>query len=178
MSRKVDGDAARSDSWGQTIITSWVLEKDNVMKEFPDQITLGNSWPESKWDKVAGSFFKNPSDTWCPLVTRVGINFSIDFQDLTRQYTDDYLISPWLLFSIVSVEDIVKRWDSVLSHCASTGKRVCLGEQLARMELFLFFTCLLQRFSFSAPAGVQPTLDFKMGFARSPKPYQLCATLR
>ncbi|XP_075895314.1 cytochrome P450 2J4-like isoform X2 [Nelusetta ayraudi] len=60
----------------------------------------------------------------------------------------------------------------------SAGKRVCLGEQLARMELFLFFTCLLQRFSLSMPAGEQPTLEFKLGGARAPKPYQLCATLR
>ncbi|XP_063322074.1 cytochrome P450 2J4-like [Pelmatolapia mariae] len=60
----------------------------------------------------------------------------------------------------------------------SAGKRSCLGEQLARMELFLFFTSLLQRFSFSAPAGEQPSLEFKLGATRSPKPYRLCAVPR
>uniref|UniRef100_A0A3P9CJ09 Cytochrome P450, family 2, subfamily P, polypeptide 6 n=1 Tax=Maylandia zebra TaxID=106582 RepID=A0A3P9CJ09_9CICH len=49
----------------------------------------------------------------------------------------------------------------------AAGKRVCLGEQLARMELFLFFTSLLQRFSFTAPAGDS-----------GPKPYRLCAVPR
>ncbi|XP_069006178.1 cytochrome P450 2J4-like [Embiotoca jacksoni] len=60
----------------------------------------------------------------------------------------------------------------------SAGKRVCLGEQLARMELFLFFTSLLQRFSFSAPAGEKPSLEFKLGATRCPKPYRLCAVPR
>nr|XP_004554898.1 cytochrome P450 2J2 [Maylandia zebra]XP_024654452.1 cytochrome P450 2J2-like [Maylandia zebra] len=60
----------------------------------------------------------------------------------------------------------------------SAGKRVCLGEQLARMELFLFFTSLLQRFSFSAPAGEQPSLEFTLGTTRCPKPYCLCAAAR
>nr|AUX14901.1 cytochrome p450 CYP2P16 [Kryptolebias marmoratus] len=60
----------------------------------------------------------------------------------------------------------------------SAGKRVCLGEQLARMELFLFFTSFLQRFKFSSPAGEQPSLDFKMGGTRLPKPYHLCAVPR
>ncbi|XP_074523680.1 cytochrome P450 2J2-like [Halichoeres trimaculatus] len=60
----------------------------------------------------------------------------------------------------------------------SAGKRVCLGEQLARMELFLFFTSLLQRFSLSPCDGEQPSLEFMLGFTRSPKPYRLCAVPR
>ncbi|XP_073332389.1 cytochrome P450 2J4-like [Pagrus major] len=60
----------------------------------------------------------------------------------------------------------------------SAGKRVCLGEQLARMELFLFFTSILQRFSLSSAPGEQPSLEFKLGAFLCPKPYDLCAVPR
>ncbi|XP_041646825.1 cytochrome P450 2J4-like [Cheilinus undulatus] len=60
----------------------------------------------------------------------------------------------------------------------SAGKRLCLGEQLAKMELFLFFTSLLQRFSLTVPDGEQPSLDYVLGFSRTPKPYRLCAVPR
>ncbi|KAK1165097.1 cytochrome P450 2J2-like [Acipenser oxyrinchus oxyrinchus] len=60
----------------------------------------------------------------------------------------------------------------------SAGKRVCLGEQLARMELFLFFTSVLQKVTFSSPEGVEPSLQFKAGTTLSPLPYKICAIPR
>ncbi|XP_037084004.1 methyl farnesoate epoxidase-like [Pollicipes pollicipes] len=39
------------------------------------------------------------------------------------------------------------------------GKRLCLGETLARMEMFMLFTCLLQRFSFTAVPGQKLSLE-------------------
>lgn len=44
----------------------------------------------------------------------------------------------------------------------SLGKRVCLGESLARMELFLMFVTLLQRYRF-LPDGQMPELNVRMG---------------
>lgn len=58
------------------------------------------------------------------------------------------------------------------------GKRACVGESLARMELFLYFTSMLQRFSFESPKGVTPRLDVETTVVRRPKPYEVCAIQR
>ncbi|XP_074076379.1 cytochrome P450 2J2-like [Macrotis lagotis] len=60
----------------------------------------------------------------------------------------------------------------------SIGKRACLGEQLARTEIFLFFTCLFQKFTFRAPPNTQLNLDFRAGLTHSPVPYKICALPR
>ncbi|XP_041646716.1 cytochrome P450 2J6-like [Cheilinus undulatus] len=60
----------------------------------------------------------------------------------------------------------------------SAGKRLCLGENLAKMELFLFFTSFMQHFTFSMPAGVKPVLDFIYGITLAPCHYEICATPR
>ncbi|KAM3862950.1 cytochrome P450 2K1-like [Diretmus argenteus] len=63
----------------------------------------------------------------------------------------------------------------------SAGRRACLGESLARMELFLFFTSLLQHFRFTPPPGVtEDELDLTpaVGLTLSPAPHKLCAVCR
>ncbi|XP_056609426.1 cytochrome P450 2K1-like [Triplophysa dalaica] len=63
----------------------------------------------------------------------------------------------------------------------SAGRRMCLGEGLARMELFLFFTSLLQHFRFTPPPGVsEDELDLTpvVGLVLNPSPHKLCAVRR
>uniref|UniRef100_A0A670J732 Cytochrome P450 family 2 subfamily W member 1 n=1 Tax=Podarcis muralis TaxID=64176 RepID=A0A670J732_PODMU len=63
----------------------------------------------------------------------------------------------------------------------SAGRRACLGETLAKTELFLFFTSLLQGFTFQPPPGTsQEDLDLTpaVGLTTSPMPHQLCALPR
>ncbi|KAM4710367.1 cytochrome P450 2J2-like [Discoglossus pictus] len=61
----------------------------------------------------------------------------------------------------------------------SAGHRVCLGEQLARSELFIFFTSLLKMFSFRLPEGVtEINTNCVFGITLTPYPYKICAIPR
>lgn len=54
------------------------------------------------------------------------------------------------------------------------GRRVCMGEQLAKMELFLMFVNLLQSFSFSfADDTFQPMLEGRFGLTLAPFPFDI-----
>uniref|UniRef100_A0A8C4H0X1 Cytochrome P450 2K1 n=1 Tax=Dicentrarchus labrax TaxID=13489 RepID=A0A8C4H0X1_DICLA len=60
----------------------------------------------------------------------------------------------------------------------SAGRRACLGESLAKMELFIFFPTLLQHFRFSPAPGVsEDELDLtpRVGFTLNPSHHELCA---
>ncbi|XP_046585104.1 cytochrome P450 2U1-like [Haliotis rubra] len=60
----------------------------------------------------------------------------------------------------------------------SLGRRVCLGESMARMELFLFLTTMIQRFKFVPVDGQMPSLDGIMGLSYSPRPFVMKAIPR
>ncbi|GMR54416.1 hypothetical protein PMAYCL1PPCAC_24611, partial [Pristionchus mayeri] len=60
----------------------------------------------------------------------------------------------------------------------SLGKRSCLGEGLARMELFLYFTSFIQHLSFSPISKVPPALNTQITFTRSPGNFEVLVQSR
>ncbi|KAJ8922410.1 hypothetical protein NQ315_004356 [Exocentrus adspersus] len=52
------------------------------------------------------------------------------------------------------------------------GKHRCLGETLARANLFLFIASLLQRFTFSVVADQPPTEEWRDGVTPGPRPFK------
>ncbi|KHJ87060.1 unspecific monooxygenase [Oesophagostomum dentatum] len=55
----------------------------------------------------------------------------------------------------------------------SLGKRACLGENLARMEVFMFFTSLMQKFRFEPEGIYPPEIKNQTSTLRAPLPYRI-----
>ncbi|XP_038051519.1 cytochrome P450 2J2-like [Patiria miniata] len=58
------------------------------------------------------------------------------------------------------------------------GRRACVGEHLAKMELFVFFTNFMQRFTFIRDGTSGLDMTGKIGITFVPRPYQTIAVRR
>ena len=61
-----------------------------------------------------------------------------------------------------------------------SGKRVCLGETLARDQLFLFFASVFQQFRFEVDPAEPPNaaMEPNLGLVSKPKPFKALLKLR
>lgn len=60
----------------------------------------------------------------------------------------------------------------------SAGRRRCVGEHLAKVELFLFFSYMLQQFKYTPPPNESLNLEANFGLTLKPNRYKLVATPR
>uniref|UniRef100_A0A667XRK3 Cytochrome P450, family 2, subfamily AD, polypeptide 6 n=1 Tax=Myripristis murdjan TaxID=586833 RepID=A0A667XRK3_9TELE len=106
------------------------------------------------------------------LKTPISVNLSSVLFDKNEWETPDTFNPEHFLDS----EGQFRRREAFLPF--SAGKRACLDEHLARMELFVFFASLLQLFTFTPVPGEMPSLEGVMGFTYSPEEFKILAMPR
>lgn len=82
------------------------------------------------------------------------------------------------LKSTVIVNKLPTQRNLILPVCPP-GRRMCLGDVLARMELFLFFSSFMHCFHVSVPEGHPlPSLQYVPGITLTPQSFRVSLTQR
>jgi hypothetical protein len=82
------------------------------------------------------------------------------------------------LFILYLLLHLTKLFSPIVSYFWNIGKRMCLGEELARMLLFLFGASIIHKFTIKTPEGVDIDLEGDCGITLTPKPQRLLFTPR
>jgi len=72
----------------------------------------------------------------------------------------------------------VNRANAELFLPFGAGRRRCPGEQLARVEIFLFFASMIQKCKFATVTGQEPIVDSKYGLTLKPLDFKVIVTER
>uniref|UniRef100_A0A8C2DRG2 Cytochrome P450, family 2, subfamily AD, polypeptide 3 n=1 Tax=Cyprinus carpio TaxID=7962 RepID=A0A8C2DRG2_CYPCA len=134
------------------------------MQRFGDVVPLGFPKKAVK-DTKLGEYF-------IPKGTSITVNLSSVLHDPNEWETPDTFNPGHFL----NENGQFQKRDAFLPF--SAGKRACLGETLARQELFLYFTSLLQQFTISKCPGEEPSLEGEIWFTYAPAPYRMCLSSR
>ncbi|EPY74334.1 cytochrome P450, family 2, subfamily J, polypeptide 2-like protein, partial [Camelus ferus] len=144
----------------------------------------------SNWEKLkmfVAHVIENHKRDWNPAEARDFIDAYLQEiekhrGDATASFNEENLIHSTLdlFFAGTETTSTTLRWGLLYMalYPEIQGKRVCLGEQLARSELFIFFTSLVQKFTFRPPDNEKLSLKFKTGLTISPVTYRICAVPR
>ncbi len=119
-------------------------------------------------DTFLNSFF-------IPANTLVFVNLWSVTRDETK-FPDPEKFNPYRFLNKTNTELLKDELELFLPFGA--GRRRCPGEYMARMELFIFLTALLQRCQFTAIPGVQYSLEAKYGLTLKPEDFKIYVSLR
>lgn len=79
---------------------------------------------------------------------------------------EDIVIPSFYILSLI--------WNFCFSFlCMIAGRRNCLGEFLARMEIFLFFSSILHTFNLETEGANLPSLKGQVGITLMPSAYKV-----
>ncbi|XP_055355644.1 cytochrome P450 2J4-like [Paramacrobiotus metropolitanus] len=108
-----------------------------------------------------------PKGTWLQ-ANIYFVHHNTDWWDAPEQFNPDRFLTG---------KNQVQASDNVIPF--GLGKRRCLGEALARAELFIIFTAVMQRFTVHLPDSVQTAdLTPTMGVLTDTQPHKLCFVSR